>query len=307
MRNWKRWMVRGYVGATWPYRRWVHCARHRSQRMPVYVLFYHRVEDHDLNPWTISRSDFVQHLDWLEGRFDFVSLEEAQRRIRGSHNRRPAISITFDDGYADNCLFALPELVRRQIPVTYFVTSDHVLHQQPFPHDVDLGRPLTPNSIESLRALVASGVEIGAHTRTHVDLGTLTDESRIYDELVIATRDLEQVLETRIRYFAFPYGTYANLNASVFQMARRNGFEGVCSAYGGFNEIGDDDFHLQRIHGDPSLTRLRNWLTFDPRQYHRKPAEFMVPVEEVTTPKAADIEGLPEQHEEFFTEKVVAR
>ena len=35
--------------------------------------------------------------------------------------------------------------------------------------------------------------------------------------------------------------------------------------YGGWNEIGADSFHLQRLHGDPNFERMKNWLTFDPR------------------------------------------
>ena len=44
------------------------------------------------------------------------------------------------------------------------------------------------------------------------------------------------------------------------------GYAGVCSAYGGFNFPGDDPFHLQRIHADDDLIRLKNWVTVDPRK-----------------------------------------
>ena len=66
-----------------------------------------------------------------------------------------------------------------------------------------------------------------------------------------------------IRYFAFPYGLHANLNAEAFRLARRAGYQGACSAYGGYNWPGDDHFHLQRIHADPEMLRLKNWLTSD--------------------------------------------
>ena len=47
------------------------------------------------------------------------------------------------------------------------------------------------------------------------------------------------------------------------------GYDGVCSAYGGYNFPGDDAFHLQRYHADPSLLRLKNWLTVDRRWVNR--------------------------------------
>ena len=96
-------------------------------------------------------------------------------------------------------------------------------------------------------------------------LGSITDEHVLVDEVATATIELEAVLERKIRYFAFPYGQKVNLNAKVFGMLRELGLLGVCSAYGGWNEVGDDPFHLQRLHGDPNFERIKNWLTYDPR------------------------------------------
>jgi peptidoglycan/xylan/chitin deacetylase (PgdA/CDA1 family) len=160
----------------------------------------------------------------------------------------------------------LPLLIERQVPVTYFVCTRHVLDSVPFPHDDALGRPLPTNSLEQLRSLASAGIEIGAHTRTHADLGTLHNVDRLYDEVVAARDELQDAVGQRVRYFAFPYGLHANLNPLAFQMAADAGYEAVCSAYGGYNFPGDDDFHLQRIHADPELLRLMNWITMDPRK-----------------------------------------
>ena len=265
MSNWKTSLIQAYRLCTTPYRqfRWFNMAR--KGRVPAIVLFYHRVADDHPNDWTMSRKDFKNQIDWLQDNFDIVSLEECQHRIIGSGNHRPTLSITFDDGYAENCEYALPMLVERRIPATYFVTTDHTFKQQPFPHDVKAGCPLPANTIESLLALDRAGIEIGAHTRTHPDLGSITDERVLVDEVVAASIELEAVLKRRVRYFAFPYGQTANLNAKVFGMLREMGFLGVCSAYGGWNEVGGDPFHLQRMHGDPNIERMKNWLTYDPR------------------------------------------
>jgi hypothetical protein len=69
-----------------------------------------------------------------------------------------------------------------------------------------------------------------------------------------------------VRYFAFPFGQYADLNESVFKTARQAGYEAICSAYGGYNFPGDDPFHLQRIHADDDMIRFKNWLSVDPRK-----------------------------------------
>lgn len=261
----KQAMLAAYYMATLPERRRAAIVRAARQTEPVCVLFYHRVADRHPNPWTMSRAQFAAQLRWMQARFDLVDLAEAQRRIASGRNRWPTACITFDDGYAENLEFALPLLIREKIPCTYFVTTSHVLEGRPFPHDVAAGTPLPPNSLSDLRDLAASGVEIGAHARSHIHLGDVPQEV-LEDEIVGSKRELEQALDRQIHYFAFPFGQKADLSTAAFRIAHAAGYQGVCSAHGGYNFPGDDPFYLRRIHADPQLVRLKNWLTVDPRK-----------------------------------------
>jgi peptidoglycan/xylan/chitin deacetylase (PgdA/CDA1 family) len=261
----KQIVVDGYYQATRPYRAlWLHraCAERRA---PVMILFYHRVADDRANGWTCSNALFARQMLWLKRHCDVVDLAEAQRRLREG-NERPAACVTFDDGYADNNDFALPFLARERIPCTYFVTLGNATTGEPFPHDVKDGKPLQPNTLDDLRRWADAGIEIGAHTRTHPNLGAVLDADRLYDEIVVAGRELGEVVERPIRYFAFPFGLPANMSAAAFELARDAGYVAVCSAYGAYNFPGDDPFHLQRIHADDDFARFRNWLTVDPRK-----------------------------------------
>jgi len=233
------------------------------------VLFYHRVADDRANEWTISNRGFVQHLDWLQRRCELVSLEEIQRRVTARDSRRPAVSITFDDGYAENCREAIPLLVKRKIPCTYFVTVRNVLCGEPFPQDVAQGNCFPPNTLDQLRAMSDAGVEIGVHGYTHCSLGEIENPDRLRQEIVAAGLELQELLGRRMRYFSFPYGLASNLSPAALELAWRCGYEGVCSAYGGYNWPQGSGFHLQRIHGDEGLARLKNWITVDPRKLRR--------------------------------------
>jgi peptidoglycan/xylan/chitin deacetylase (PgdA/CDA1 family) len=235
------------------------------------VLMYHRVADDRATPWTVSNHNFERQIAWLAPRFDLVSLDEAQARIRSGRNTRACVSITFDDGYAENCERALPLLIDQRIPFTYFVATRFVIEGKPFPHDVALGHSFPPNTAAELRRLAESGVELAGHTRTHADLGQIADSDTLYDELVGGARELEDLVGRAVRYFAFPFGQYANLSVEAFWLAEEAAFAGVCSAYGGFNFPGDDAFHLQRFAVDDDLVRLKNWATVDPRKLSMHP------------------------------------
>jgi peptidoglycan/xylan/chitin deacetylase (PgdA/CDA1 family) len=269
MRFWKRCLLRGWYAATYPYRTRRNAGRRAAGQAPIVILTYHRVADDRANPWTISNADFFAQMDWLRRNVELVSLGEAQRRIRERANDQTCVSITFDDGYAINCARALPYLLSHRIPLTYFVCTDPVLKGCPFEQDIARGACFEPNTVEQLRWLAAAGVAIGAHTRTHADLGRISDPARLYDEVVTAGEELQRAIGQAVRYFAFPYGGHAHLNPRVFHLAYDAGYEAVCSAYGGYNFPGDDAFHLQRICVDGPPIRMKNWVTIDPWKERR--------------------------------------
>jgi peptidoglycan/xylan/chitin deacetylase (PgdA/CDA1 family) len=265
-----------YYCGSYPDRAWRNARRNARGKAPAIILFYHRIADDRANPWTCSNAMFARQVRWLRQRFEMVSLAEAQRRVRSGHNDRPCVTITFDDGYSENCEQALPLLIREQIPCTYFVASQHVLEGWPFPHDAAQGRPLPPNTPAQIRELAAAGIDIGAHTRTHADLGKPLGSDRLYEEIVVARDELEQIIGQRVAYFAFPYGQHSHLRSAAVSLARDHGYDGVCSAYGGFNFPGDDPFHLQRIHVDDDMIGMKNWVTVDPRKL-RSTTRYQVP------------------------------
>lgn len=212
---------------------------------------------------------FEQQIEWIAQRFEIIDLQQTQSRL-ASGNQKPAVVLTFDDGYADNCDFALPLLLRKGLPVTYFVSTDHILHGTPFPHDVAAGVALRPNTPEEIRAMSGAGIEIGAHTRSHADLGKITDAQQMWDEIAGSKHDVEQITGREAHWFACPFGLAENMSPLAFQTAYAAGFRGVCSAYGAYNfpvvQATGEPFHIERVHADPEMSRLKNWLSVDPRK-----------------------------------------
>lgn len=266
MNIWKQSLLGSYYYSTLPWRHYRQKQRQEQGTDYVRILFYHRIADENPNGWTMSCRAFQQQIEWLAKHYQIVSLKEAQERLRSDRVNRPTACITFDDGYADNCDFALPLLLRNKLPFTYFVSTDFVKNELPFPHDTEAGVPLRPNSAAEILSLANAGVEIGAHTRTHADLGKVASTEALTEEIVGSKEDLEAITGQEVSYFAFPFGLPGNLSQEAFSIAHQAGFSGACSAYGGYNQAGDDVFHLQRFHADPELIRLKNWMTIDPRK-----------------------------------------
>lgn len=271
--------------AIWLYRQMTALSRGRllaqlrhEQQMPIAVLFYHRVSDHGATPWTINSSDFKRHLDWLQANFDLISLQEAQLRIRAKNNDRFSIAMTFDDGYAENMQTALPELLNRRIPVTYFLATDYIGKNRSFPHDIQHGLTIPTNNWDELRSLIGMGVEFGAHTKTHCDVARLTSPTQLFNEVIGSVRQIESQLGTDCKYFAFPYGRPENMTQAAIDLLAAHGVQGMCSAYGALNWPNSVGFHIRRIHGDPGLQRLKNWLTLDNRRLvDQQPLPFVEP------------------------------
>lgn len=266
MSPWKEAALNAYYWATSPWRWWRNVLAVWSERVPIAVVMYHRVADDAATPWTVSTRMFHRQVRWLAERFELVSLEEAQHRIRKGANFQPTVAITFDDGYAENCRQAIPLLVKYRVPCTYFVTVHNILTGEPFTHDLLRGVSAPPNTVEQLRAMAEAGIEIGSHGYSHADLGQIGDPRLLEHEVVNSRRDLERALGRPVRYFAFPFGHYDNLTRAAFAAAERAGYEAVCSAYGGLNFPGDDGFHLQRMGIDDDMIGLKNWITGDPRR-----------------------------------------
>ena len=183
MPPWTQLLLEAYYRGSLPYRWWRSARARAAGTAPLTVLFYHRIADDAASPWTMSNRDFAAQIRWIQRRFEIISLDEVERRLAEGRNPTPAVSITFDDGYDANCDEAMPLLIERKIPCTYFVTSRCVLERIPFPHDVAGRCPVRPNTLAQIRSLSDAGIEIGAHTRTHADVGRLHNPRELDDEV----------------------------------------------------------------------------------------------------------------------------
>src|SRR5260370_13707532 len=104
------------------------------------VLLYHSVDDDPpawLAPYTVTRRVFAEQLDAVvdSGRVPVSAGQIVDARNGGLPLPPHAIAVTFDEGFRDFAENALPELLRRQLPVAPFVTTRALppAHRRPLP------------------------------------------------------------------------------------------------------------------------------------------------------------------------------
>jgi len=230
------------------YWRGVHEAGGLPRPRRLRVLAYHAIRDLDgspaVGPYAVPPASFRRHLDALHRLgFHFISADELLHFLAGGAGlpRRPVL-LTFDDGYADLLTEVLPLLQEKRIPAVAFAVSGRVGRTNEW--DEAIGAPtLRLLDWSGLHKLAASGVEIGAHSRTHRALNRLTEQEMI-DELAGSRADLEAGGLVRPRMFAYPEGEY---DTRVVRAAKTAGIQAAFTVKPGVVESGDDPHQIPRI------------------------------------------------------------
>ncbi len=140
------------------------------------------------------------------------------------------VAITFDDGYEDNYLEALPIMEKYGMRATVFVIVANV------------GQP-GYLSWDELRDMQTRGMGIGSHTLSHTALPevTITERQR---EVIDSKAILEQELGRPVDFLSYPYGKFDQATIGVLRQAN---YRGACSGVPGLNRPGDEDYSLRRV------------------------------------------------------------
>jgi len=181
--------------------------------IPILMYHYIRVVNQEADPLgfrlSVTPERFAEQMAWLAASdYTPMRMRDVVACLRGQLSCPPSpVALTFDDGYDDNALNALPVLKRYGIPATFYVVA---------------GSVGTPGYMTwaQLAELQESGMEIGSHTVTHADLTVLTiDQAR--DELVRSRELLEAGLGQPVESFSYPAGSYS---AEVAELVREVGY-----------------------------------------------------------------------------------
>jgi len=175
-----------------------------------------------------------------------LSIEQLLAYPSVPRSDRPLVCVTFDDGYLDNYLYAVPILLKHGLPASFFVATGIVGTERAFPHDVQRGNPHLPMmSWDQLREMRERGFTIGSHSVSHIDCAA-EPEDLVRVELSQSLADLRRELSLRDVIFAYPYGGRRHMTSERLELVKQAGYAACLSAYGGVNVRQVDRFNVLR-------------------------------------------------------------
>ncbi|MFM8561666.1 MAG: polysaccharide deacetylase family protein [Solirubrobacterales bacterium] len=207
-----------------------------SFRGPVPILMYHVVKapapgTPQAELWVPAETFRQTIADLKEAGYAGVTMEQVHAAWNGGPGlpAKPVV-VSFDDGYLSHYEAAMPILRRAGWPGVLNLKTGNI--------DPEGG--IAPWQV---KALVAAGWEIGAHTITHADLTTL-DAAGLDREVAGSRKELEKEFGVKVNTFCYPAGKY---DAEAEQAVKRAGFTTATTVDPGVASPKDNPLLLPRV------------------------------------------------------------
>ena len=213
----------------------------RAEGVPI--LTYHSI-DNSGSVISVAPDLFrAQMADLAEHEFQTLTLSEAVAHLAsGTPIPERSVVLTFDDGYKNVYTEAFAVMAQYGFRATVFLITDRCGSPDAHPPPGGINVRLHFMDWSEVREMHASGMEMGAHTRTHPDLTHLSfDDAR--EEIVTSKDVLRDALSSEVKTFAYPFGYYDERVRAIV----REHFLGAVSTRLGIARRGGDPHALLRI------------------------------------------------------------
>lgn len=187
------------------------------------VLIFHDIERKNFNKFEKLLNFIMKNFYILTPEEFKISLEK--KNINQIENKKK-ILITFDDGYKSQKQITEKYLNPNNLKALFFIVSDFITinnknQAQLFvknnfyknKNDIILDDGIENMSIEDINFLINSGHTLGAHTKTHVQLSSIKNESELISEIIDCKIKLENLFKkVDINDFAYTFGDYESID-----------------------------------------------------------------------------------------------
>lgn len=209
----------------------------------VRILMYHRVlpQAHG-DQLAVGLARFEQQIAHLARRARVLHLADAVDALAAGRLDTPAVVLTFDDGYRDNLVHALPVLRRHGIPATIFVTAEFCDQTRRHPRYANEPGRLHLDWGEVAALAAEPLITIGSHTLSHAHLSRLTDADAAREIGASRERIAARIGES-VDFFCYPSGDFG---AREERLVREAGYRAAVSVAPGANCVGAPMHALHR-------------------------------------------------------------
>lgn len=214
----------------------------------ISIFSYHSVAADDWK-FSIDKNKIIKQIKYLKKNYDLISLIDIEAVIKGDKQiTKPAVVLTFDDGYKD--ILTLKQFfISENIKPVLFVLSDTKFANH---KELDTYRSfLTNKEIIMLHRL---GWSIGCHSATHANLSTLS-KLQLKKEIIDSKQALEMVIKQPIFYFSYPKGKYT---AKVIEIVKAAGYALAVTVDDGIITTNTNMYQVPRI----GIDRSHNFAEF---------------------------------------------
>jgi Predicted xylanase/chitin deacetylase len=176
----------------------------------VPVLMYHSVAFEKDNPVRIPPEKLDEEMKYLKDNgYYTITLDDLYAYFTSNTPvPQKSVVLTFDDGYEDNYTAMFPIMKKYGFRATIFAITDYLDKSKDY---------LTSNQLKEMQVY---GMDIESHTVDHKYLNKLTKEQQL-KELTDSKAFLENLLNKKINYIAYPYGAY---NKDTVECAKTAGY-----------------------------------------------------------------------------------
>lgn len=205
------------------------------------VIYYHSV---------IDKKKFENQIKYLSNKFSFTNSKFETSNTGNKH----FILLTFDDGMISVLNNALPILKEYKIPAIIFFPTGF-LGKYPnweVKKDKICSTDRIMNESELKYIFENFDIEIASHTSSHVDLQKVTEENAI-NELVSSKLILEKIIDKKVKYFSFPYGSF---NTGLISLAFQMGYDNVFTTQPEIISLPPKNRFYGRVSVDPDISPL---------------------------------------------------
>lgn len=214
--------------------------------MKIPILMYHQIDQPPrrgtaLRGLIVAPSSFAWQMRMLRVMgYKGLSMRDLEPYLRGEQQGK-VVGITFDDGYQNNLVHALPTLKANGFTATCYGVSSMVGGTNAWDAGKVEQKPLMTQ--KDWLAWHEAGMDVGSHTQTHANLTELSDDTA-RQQIMQSKDELQQLLGAEVRHFCYPYGWFKPEHED---MVRAAGYVTATSTRRGRAQVGDNPYALNRI------------------------------------------------------------